>query len=173
MNDKRSRAAIEELRHRVVRAVNQACPTWDKADRDDLTQSILAALVARVEEPEGIDRFPSTYLLRMAYGVMVDELRRRSRRREVPLEPPISEKRAAPAPGPDRLVESAEIVEGIRACVARLQPDRSLAVRLHLLGCGVTEIARRTGWRNKRAENLLYRGLAEVRTCLAAKGWGP
>ena len=25
----------------------------------------------------------------------------------------------------------------------------------------------------KRAENLLYRGLAEVRECLVAKGWKP
>jgi len=173
MSDATAKTALEELRRRVVGAVNRACPAWGKSDRDDLVQCVLTALLARFGDLEGNHRFPSTYLEKMAYGVMVDELRRRGRRKELPLDHPATAERPAANPGPERLMESTEIAAGIRDCVARLSPDRRLAVRLHLLGCAVPEIARRTGWPAKRAENLLYRGLAEVRNCLAARGFAP
>jgi RNA polymerase sigma-70 factor (ECF subfamily) len=37
----------------------------------------------------------------------------------------------------------------------------------------VPEAARILGWTLKRTENLVYRGLADLRACLAAKGQTP
>jgi len=102
MSETSSWTTAEELRLRVVGAVNRACPAWGKSDRDDLVQCILTALVARFGKGEGKYRFPSTYLSKMAYGVMVDELRRRGRRGEVPLEVAISNDPVTANPGPDR-----------------------------------------------------------------------
>jgi len=173
MSDEPIEHPPDDLRRRVVAAVSRACPSWDKADRDDLVQTILAALVDRARGREGNRPFPSTYLEKMAYGVMVDELRRRGRRREVPLEAAISTGPASTNPGPERAAQARETAAGIRACVGRLHPDRRLAVQLYLLGCGVSEIARRAGWRAKRAENLVCRGLSEIRRCLEARGLAP
>ena len=37
---------------------------------------------------------------------------------------------------------------------------------LHLQGFRVAEVATALGWTEKQAENLVYRGLADLRICL-------
>ena len=44
---------------------------------------------------------------------------------------------------------------------------------LHLQGHSVPDAARLLGWPAKRTENLVYRGLADLRRCLIAKGHTP
>jgi RNA polymerase sigma-70 factor, ECF subfamily len=46
-------------------------------------------------------------------------------------------------------------------------------VTLYLQGHTVPETARILGWDAKRAENLVYRGLADLRQCLMGKGHRP
>lgn len=164
---------LQQLRPRVMAAVRRACPGWAPADVDDLVQNMMAALVRRMESSEGNRTFSSIYLEKMAYGVLVDELRRRERRREVSLEDAALERVAGAAASPARAFEGSEIARGIRECVSALVPPRRRAVALYLLGCGVPEVARRSGWAVKRAENLVYRGLADVRSCLETKGIAP
>jgi RNA polymerase sigma-70 factor (ECF subfamily) len=41
---------------------------------------------------------------------------------------------------------------------------------MYLHGHSVAEVAALLGWRFKKAENLVYRGLADLRRCLATKG---
>ena len=55
----------------------------------------------------------------------------------------------------------------------RLVLPRRLAVTLHLQGHTVPEAGSLLGWNAKRAENLVYRGLADLRDCLAGKGVRP
>jgi DNA-directed RNA polymerase specialized sigma24 family protein len=74
---------------------------------------------------------------------------------------------------PERSASSIEIAEGIEDCLAGLARPRRLAVTLWLLGCGVPEIARRRAWSYKRAHNLVYRGLDNLRACLLRKGFQP
>jgi DNA-directed RNA polymerase specialized sigma24 family protein len=52
-------------------------------------------------------------------------------------------------------------------------PTRRTAVTLHLLGCPVPEVARRLGCGEKSADNRVYRGMNDLRQCLAAKGLAP
>lgn len=134
---------------------------------------MLVALLRRMGGGEENPAYSSIYLQKMAYGVLVDELRRRGRRPETPMDEESSDRLASAAPDPERAAASGETAAGIRDCVSKLVPPRRRAVTLHLLGCGVTEIARRSGWSGKRADNLLYRGLADLRRCLESKGLKP
>ena len=54
-----------------------------------------------------------------------------------------------------------------------MKRERRLAVTLHLQGHTVPETARILDWAAKQTENLVYRGLADLRECLMAKGLRP
>ncbi|HVN75724.1 MAG TPA: sigma factor-like helix-turn-helix DNA-binding protein [Thermoanaerobaculaceae bacterium] len=166
--------ALEELRRRIVAAVRRSCPTRLAAEMEDIVQTILARLILAPRTREGNPAFSSMYLAKAAYGATVDELRRLGRRREDSLEAlATSDSMAAPDAGPERVAASAEIARGIRECLAGLARPRRLAVTLYIQGCTVPEAAGLLRWSLKKTENLVYRGLADLRRCLATKGLQP
>jgi RNA polymerase sigma-70 factor (ECF subfamily) len=95
------------------------------------------------------------------------------RRRETELEEVVVEPAAVDAADPERSAASREIGEGVEDCLTRLVHDRRLAVTLYLQGHSVPEAARVLDWPAKRTENLVYRGLADLRACLESKGLRP
>jgi RNA polymerase sigma-70 factor (ECF subfamily) len=104
----------------------------------------------------------------------VDEIRRRRRRGEVPLDETAMDGPTREASAdPERVHAGAQIGHGVRDCLRRLDEPRRLAVVLHLQGHTVPEASRILGWGDKRVENLVYRGLDELRRCLRAKGLAP
>jgi RNA polymerase sigma-70 factor (ECF subfamily) len=158
------------LRERLVRAVARTCPPWLAARAEDVVQAALLKMLLR--RPEGLEPLPSSYLYRVAHSCLVDEIRRLRRRREVALD----EAEAAPAPaagGPERSGMDAEFRQALEGCLQVLVEPRRLAVTLHLQGHPVAETARIMGWTEKKAENLVYRALADLRRCLSAKGLRP
>jgi RNA polymerase sigma-70 factor (ECF subfamily) len=166
-----------ELRSVLLRAVRRACPRWLADRSEDLAQ----AAVVRVLEArrEGTDPVPASYLYKVAYTTLIDEIRRLRRRPEVPLEAGPDEG-ASPAepPGPraadpEAALAGAEVGRAIGDCLARLAEPRRLAVTLHLQGHSVPEAAALLGWDGKRTENLVYRGMAELRRCLEGRGVTP
>jgi RNA polymerase sigma-70 factor (ECF subfamily) len=50
---------------------------------------------------------------------------------------------------------------------------RSMAVVLRLQGHSVPEIAAILGWAQTKANNLVFRGLKDLRRCLERKGLAP
>jgi RNA polymerase sigma-70 factor (ECF subfamily) len=106
----------------------------------------------------------------VAYSVLVDELRRERRRHETSLDDDGVGDVAGREEDPERLARSGEIGRGIQDCLTRLKRERRLAVTLHLQGHTVPEAARVLDWTVKRTENLVYRGLADLRECLTSKG---
>ncbi|MGH9336361.1 MAG: hypothetical protein ACRD21_21705 [Vicinamibacteria bacterium] len=66
-----------------------------------------------------------------------------------------------------------EIGRGIRSCLETLLAERRQAVALHLMGHSVKDASRILAWPFKRTENLVYRGLADLRKCLESKGLSP
>jgi RNA polymerase sigma-70 factor (ECF subfamily) len=54
-----------------------------------------------------------------------------------------------------------------------MKRERRLAVTLYLQGHTVAEAASILEWPFKRTENLIYRGLADLRACLRCKGLRP
>jgi RNA polymerase sigma-70 factor (ECF subfamily) len=166
--------ALECLRARVTRAVRRACPAWLANQADDIVQSVFLQLVITLRKSEGNQTFSSIYLEKAAYGAVVDEIRRQCRRKEYAMpQEEGAETTVWAGAGPDRRASSVEIARGIHDCLARLIRPRRLAVTLYLQGCTVPETARRLRWSPKRADNLVYRGLADLRTCLQGKGLEP
>jgi RNA polymerase sigma-70 factor (ECF subfamily) len=163
-------ADVGRLREDLVRAVSRACPRWLADRADDLVQNALMRVLdvraRREEEPE----FSALYLRKAAYSAVIDEIRRLRRRGEVPLDQDGVVEPSVEAPDPERRAAASELGREIRACLTGLLAARRRAVTLHLLGHPVPEVARLLAIRAKQAENLVYRGLADLRRCLEAKG---
>lgn len=113
----------------------------------------------------------SFYLKRAAYSAVVDEIRRRRRRREVPIEDELGATTRSPGPGDH--AASRELGDAIRGCLGALIASRRQAVALRLQGHSVVDVGRLLGWDAKKAENLIYRGMADLRQCLEDKGHTP
>jgi len=164
---------LEGLRRDLKRAVAQSCPRWLADRTDDIIQVALMRVVEIYRKREGNAEFTSFYLKKAAYSAMVDEIRRLRRRQEVPLENESSEvvfEPAAESPDPERHTAARQAGRAIRDCLARLVRPRQMAVTLNLQGHSVPDIGRLLGWTTKKAENLVYRGMADLRGCLGAKG---
>lgn len=162
------------LRARLVRAVARVCPSWLAAQAEDIVQAALVRVVEIIQGREGNARPNASYLWKAAYTATVDEIRRHRRRREVPLDDGLVEGTVrSREPGPEEAGTGWEIGRELRKCLGRLVEARRLALVLHLQGHTGPEAARLLGWSEKRVENLIYRGLADVRRCLEQKGMRP
>jgi RNA polymerase sigma-70 factor (ECF subfamily) len=74
---------------------------------------------------------------------------------------------------PEATASFRELGSAVRDCLTSAKRERRLAVTLYLLGHSVPDAARILGWDAKRTENLVYRGLADLRQCLVGKGHQP
>jgi RNA polymerase sigma-70 factor (ECF subfamily) len=177
MGPRSSRLAEEDtarLRGQLARAVARVCPSWLSAQAEDIVQTALIRVVEILAAREGDGGLNSSYLWKVAYTATVDEIRRLRRRREVTLEEgDVESTMLSPHPGPEQAQAGGEIAHFLHDCLRRLVEPRRLAVVLHLQGHTGPEAARLLGWSEKRVENLIYRGLADLRLCLRAKGLRP
>jgi len=166
--------AHRRLRQALVAAVRASCPPWLAAQAEDLVQEAMLKLWRGGHLDEGKSPPPSSYVWRVAHSVLVDEIRRRRRRSEVPLDGEGSVMdRESEAPGPERIRAARAAARAVRECLRDLGDDARRAVGLRILGHRVREIARLLGWNDKKAENTVYRGLAALRRCLNRKGVEP
>ena len=162
------------IRRQLVRSVARICPAQLGSEQDDIVQVALIRLSERLSRAPEAECTPG-FVWKVAYSVTVDEIRRRRRRSEVDLAD-IPEEGGVPfdaRPGPDQQVEARRQREGLRVCLRALRVERRRAVTLHLLGHTVPETGRLMSWNPKRAANLVYRGLADLRACLTNKGLAP
>ncbi len=165
-------ATVVELHHALERVVQRACPPWLVAHRDDLVQAaVLKVLAVQERKGEGIDEVPASYLYRVAHSALVDEIRRHRRKREVALEEggDIVEQ-SKRVRDPEQQASSRQAGRAIQNCLSRLKVERKRAVTLYLQGSSVPESSRILGWKRKRTENLVFRGLVDLRQCLIKKG---
>lgn len=167
-----------ELRSVLLRAVRRACPRWLADRSEDLAQAAVIRVLEVQRLREGTEPVPASYLYKVAYTTLIDEIRRLRRRPEVPLEESegdagLAEPAGARARDPEASLAGAEVGRAIEGCLAGLTEPRRLAVTLHLQGHSVPEAAALLGWDDKRTENLVYRGMAELRRCLEGKGVTP
>jgi RNA polymerase sigma-70 factor (ECF subfamily) len=154
--------------------VAQSCPSWLTADSEDLVQVALLRVVDVLRRREEEAALSAFYLKRAAYSAVVDEIRRRRRRREVPIEDELGAvELPTRTPGPGDQAASRELGEAIRGCLGALLVSRRQAVTLRLQGHSVVDVGRLLGWDAKKAENLIYRGMADLRQCLEDKGHAP
>ena len=162
----------------IARAVRRQCPWWLSEQAQDIAQAALIKVMTSAKNREGDRVLSSFYLYRLAHSAVVDEIRRRRRRREVTLEvvTEAGEDSVAVEPDdrrdPERRATFQELGAAVRDCLVAMKRERRLAVMLHLQEHSVPEAARILGWTVKRTENLVYRGLANLRDCLRGKGHG-
>lgn len=161
------------LRHRLVRAVRKVCPAWLADEGEDLVQEALVSLMRRETKSEEKESFSQSYLMRTAYSKVVDEIRRRRVRREVPMEEEDGDEPSFPDPslGPDRELRRRQLGRAIQECLETLIRPRRLAVTLYLQGHRAKKTASLLGWDKKRTENLIYRGRQDLQECLREKGF--
>ena len=163
-----------QLRDDLARAVARLCPSWLSSQRDDLVQSAMMRVMQivdkQVSDGERNRPFASSYLYKAAHSALVDEIRRIRRRRETELEEETVGSVAITRQDPEKLTAAREIGRGIQDCLSRMSLERRLAVTLYLQGHSVPEASRVLDWTVKRTENLVYRGLANLRACLVSKG---
>lgn len=162
----------------MAQAVRRQCPWWLSDQAQDIAQAALLKVMAAEKNFEGERPLTSFYLYRVAHSALVDEIRRRRRRREVALEvvTDAGEDRSIEPTArsdPERDASFGELGAAVRDCLVSMKRERRLAVMLHLQGHPVPEAARILGWAVKRTENLVYRGLADLRQCLVGKGHRP
>ena len=146
-------ADYARLRDELVRIVARVCPAELAARRDDLVQAVVMRVMEIQRRSEGKAELSPFYLRKAAHSVLVDEIRRLRRRREVPME--LEGEAPAPAssvPDPERHSSSREAGRGIRDCLAAMVRPRRLAVVLHLQGHSVPELGKLMSWSAKRAE---------------------
>ena len=165
-----------QLHRDLTRAVDRVCPRWMADRADDLVQVALMRVMEIQRKKEGTAEFSPFYLKKAAYSAMIDEIRRLRRRQEVSLvggsdeEETVAHDPAAPAPDPERASAGREVGRAIRDCLGRMVAPRRHAVTLNLQGHSVPEVGRLMGWTAKKAENLVYRGMSDLRGCLGEKG---
>jgi len=168
-----SQAELTRVQESLRRAIRGVCPEWLREQSDDLAQTAMLRIVAMFErgdkQPEELS---STYLWRTAHSVVMDEIRKKRRRREV-ADDGVVEATESPAPSPERVGSSAQIRGAIDEGLRQLSPGPRSAVLLFLHGLSLRETARTMGWNSKRAENMRYKGLSALRRFLDERGIVP
>ncbi|MBP7149074.1 MAG: RNA polymerase sigma factor [Acidobacteria bacterium] len=166
---------LNAIRAELLRAVREQCSAAQASRAEDLVHDVLLRLVERVRQGESSAVRHASYWRRAAYHALVDELRRQRRRRETPLEEAGVEQFAAGSPvlDPGRRAASRELGSAIRDCLLGLAEGRRIPVFLHLQGHSVPEASALLGWAAKRTASALFRGLRDLRACLAGKGFAP
>ena len=169
-------ALLRDIAARLTAAVRKVCPASLAAAQDDIVQQAMLRVVRVIEQSEGGDPPGPSYLWKVAYTTTIDQLRRmqsQAQMRENLAQVADAAPGTSAAPSPEVLVEGGEIGVAIADCLEHLIDARRRAVVLHLQGHSVPETGELLGWSRKRAENQVYRGLADLRRCLERKGLAP
>ncbi len=161
-----------ELRSKLQQAIRRTCPRWLADQREDLVQCALVRILKSYPDAH----LNTSFLVRVAHSVVVDEIRLRRRRHgdQVGATPSAPDRVRAPATtSPEAHVTGQQVGAAIIEALADLSDDRRRAVTLHLQGHTVPEAAQLLGFARKKTENLVYRGLADLRDVLRDRGVEP
>lgn len=165
---------LPDIRRRLLAVVFRVCPGWLTDQAEDIVQTAMTSVLNLQRKSGESFACNASYLMAAVHNATVDEVRRRFRRPQiVDTEDAGLDMTPAGLPHPEDEALAREISQGIRDCLRRLARPRRIAVTLHLLGYSRGDAASTSGWSPKRAEHLIYRGLADLRTCLTRKGLKP
>jgi RNA polymerase sigma factor (sigma-70 family) len=165
---------VEALRGAILATVRKVSPPRLRPLVEDITQDVLIRVVEIRRREWGDRPVPASYLYRAAYNAVLDELRRRRHAMEESGHgEDVFGTLSDSAAGPERHAASGEVAAAIRDCLRRLVASRRRALTLYLEESSVAEVAGALGYTAKKASHLIYRGLVDLRSCLAEKGVKP
>jgi len=151
---------------RLRRLAYTVCPGQSFADREDLIQEAALKLV-RLTAADGSRRLETAYLARTLRSVAIDEARRRARCREVPGSDAVE---GVTTIDSEQLAVASRLRAQIVRAMEGVSESRRPLVLLRLEGFSIRECANRMAIDPKRAENLIYRGLSQLREELNRMG---
>ena len=160
-------AALQGTLTRYANVVRQATfkHHLGESDFDEVLQDVRIRLWRALSTPERILAIPPSYVYQTAASAALDLIRRRKPRPSSDLVI-LEETRASRSADPEDRLALAELREELTRALAFLVKSRRRVVRLHLGGYHRSEIAARLGWSEDKTRNLLYRGLADLRSRL-------
>ncbi len=162
---------LRDLHVRIETALKRAAPAWLRPKTDDMAQAAVVKLMRQGRSEEALAALKPAYLWRAAHSEIMDEIRRCRRRGEVGLQE-ASGLADTSRPDAEQVVAGKFIGDAIRTCLGLLVDSRRRAVALYLVGHTVPEVAILLGISKKQAENLVFRGLRNLRSHLQARGYG-
>lgn len=172
----RFEALVRQYNALLRSTIHRFCPPHLALHTADIEQEATIKVWRLLRSEREIEN-PASYFYRVAATTTIDAVRRIKRRREDQLRMEGEEDDVAPTPlipgvenSPENLLQRREIVEKVRAGIAKLPENRRRAVGLHLQGMTTDEIGRVCGWTEAKARNLVYRGLADLRHELQRTG---
>jgi RNA polymerase sigma factor (sigma-70 family) len=174
-------AALESLVTRFARLLHHVARRHGLAaeDVDDVIQEVRVRLWRARPESETIASLGTSYVYRTATSAALEVVRRKrgsgpattlaDTQDEFSDHAPLASVEAQER-GPEEALARAELAQALSHAMLELPDGRRTAVRLYLVGYSRDEIARMTGWTGAKARNLIYRGLAELRSILERQG---
>lgn len=165
------RPVLESLHARIVDVVARSVPGWLTASTEDIAQAVWLKLARQGRSEEDLAELRPGYLWRLVHSEIMDEIRRRRRRGEVGLEEDDPAVARDPRPGAEQALAGKRIGATIRSCLDLLAESRRRAVVLYLAGHRVSEIADLLGITRKQTENLVFRGVRDLRKHLRERGY--
>ncbi|MGQ0646806.1 MAG: RNA polymerase sigma factor [Gemmatimonadaceae bacterium] len=157
---------IEGLVTRWSGAIQRAGRQYglSRADLDEVTQDVRLRLWRLLERegpaPASVN---ATYAYRAATSAAIDLVRRDRISRSGSM---IALDDVPPPSAPN----DTDLLQRLAEALEHLQRSRRVAVRLHLDGRSLGEIARVLGWTPAQARNQVYRGLGDLRRVLTMEG---
>ena len=144
-----------------------------EADVEEVVQEVRIRIWKA--RPDTVGELQAAYVHRTAVSAALDMIRRRRSEARFAGSDPEEDVVVSNDPGLDaqRGLEVAEMEAGVVQMVEALPVARRPVVRMYLQGYSREEIAELLGWSEGKTRNLLYRGLADLRSMLTAKGLGP
>jgi len=146
-----------------------------EADLDEVMQEVRIRVWRSKLTSEQIAAVGASYVYRVAVSAALDIMRAR-RTRRVGLAESIDDSHlalAAATPDPHAAAEGLELAEQVAQAIEMIPASRRPVVRMYLAGYPREEIADLLGWSEAKTRNLLYRGLADLRSRLTEwnVGW--
>jgi RNA polymerase sigma factor (sigma-70 family) len=161
--------ALERVVTRFADLLRSVARRYRVGDGDmaEVVQEVRVRLWRARPSAETIEGLGVSYIYRTAVSAALTVIQRR-RDGESLVET------AGPRAGqPDGVLGRREVAEQVAVAMGALAERRRVVVRMHLSGYDRAEIARALGWSEATVRNLIYRGLADLRSELARRGVGP
>lgn len=146
--------------------------TGNRPDAEDLVQEVCVRAVAHVQTLRTLDQ-PKGWLLKIAYRVFVDGVRRRARSPVRATAEDFDATRASGDPTPEDAVELDLTARRLLAALGELEREQRALLVLHVEGYSLAELHDITRLSTDVLKARLYRARVRLGKLLAAEGTTP
>ena len=165
---RRAQQMAKRERSIILRYVTCFCPHWSMDDREDIAQSVLLRVLEQRARNGPLREYSAGYLRAATRSEVIDQVRRKERRRETAIgsaddiggwniqygEDPNSL---------ERVVACRRVCEALLRRMTRMRTETRVALGLYMLGHSASQAAEILRCDRKRIENLVYRETAHIR----------